>query len=154
MHLVWWEAYGRNCLTGWKARRLNMYVSFYLYLSKHIDSDHLCYFYLPTFSSPARLFPGESILSSISITGAKDLNKKNKNFCPIGKILLLLRASANLWKNLEERKLLILCWKILFRYLSISAVILQLCCIPLASEFSMDRNLLKSIWILVNEEIF
>ena len=43
----------------------------------NIDSDHLCYIYLASYSSPAEI-PGKSILSSISITvqaWANDLNK-------------------------------------------------------------------------------
>ena len=43
----------------------------------NIDSDHLCYIYLASYSSPAEI-PGKSILSSISITVqacANDLNK-------------------------------------------------------------------------------
>ena len=44
----------------------------------NIDSDHLCYIYFASFTSTERLIPGESILSSISITVqacAKDLCK-------------------------------------------------------------------------------
>ena len=33
---------------------LIVYVSFYLHLSKYINSDHLCYIYLASFTSPAR----------------------------------------------------------------------------------------------------
>ena len=47
---------------------INLYVSFYLHLSKYIDSDHLCYIYLASFTSPARSISWLSILSSISIT--------------------------------------------------------------------------------------
>ena len=46
------------------------------HISKYIDSDHLFYIYLASFTSPARLIPGESIPSSISISiqaCAKDL---------------------------------------------------------------------------------
>ena len=60
-----------------------MCVSFYLHLSKYFDSDHLCYIYLASFTSPARLIPIESILSSIRITvqaWAKDLYKTNMTF--------------------------------------------------------------------------
>ena len=45
-----------------------MYVSFYLHLSKFIGSAHLCYIYLDSLTSQARLIPREWILSSISIT--------------------------------------------------------------------------------------
>ena len=71
-------------------------VSFYLDLSKYIDSDHLCYIYLASFTSPARLIPGESILSSMSITVqayAKDLSKIFK------KLNLWCRSCFGSWSS-------------------------------------------------------
>ena len=58
---------------------INLYVSYYLHLSKYIDTVHLCYIYLASFTSPVDLSQGKSILSSISITlqsCAKDLYEK------------------------------------------------------------------------------
>ena len=34
---------------------INMYISFYLDLSKNIDSGHLCYIYLASYTSPEDL---------------------------------------------------------------------------------------------------
>ena len=41
----------------WPGGNINLCVSFYLHLSKYIDSDHLCYIYLASFTSPARSIP-------------------------------------------------------------------------------------------------
>ena len=40
-----------------------VYISYYLHLSKNIDSDQLCYIYLTSCSSPVGLTPGKSLLS-------------------------------------------------------------------------------------------
>ena len=51
----------------------------YLHLSKYIDSDHLCYINIASFTSPERSIPWYSRLSSISITiqaCAKNLYEK------------------------------------------------------------------------------
>ena len=44
-----------------------MYTSIYLHFSKYMNSDHLCYIFLASFTSP-ELIKGKSILSSIRIT--------------------------------------------------------------------------------------
>ena len=41
---------------------INVYVSFYLHLSKYIDSDHLCYIYLASFTSLQEVSPDSQYL--------------------------------------------------------------------------------------------
>ena len=44
-----------------------IHVSFYLYLSKYIDSDHLCYNYSASFTSPVDLSKEKSTLTSLML---------------------------------------------------------------------------------------
>ena len=73
--------------TKWDLFRLtwrwDLYVSFYLQLSKYIDSDHLCYIYLVSLLAQ-QSYLQNLILSSISFTiqaCGKDLHE-NTNFIP------------------------------------------------------------------------
>ena len=79
---------GKAALLSWQhicfqIQRTTVFVSFYICLNKHIDSDHSCFIYLSRFTSPARPILGESILCYISITVqtcAKDLYKSSLEY--------------------------------------------------------------------------